>query len=41
MLKSSLCDYSGAYILHKGTITIIVGPATATDTNKRLEKQNK
>ena len=22
MLKSSLCDYSGAYILFKGTITV-------------------
>ena len=42
MLKSSWCDYSDAYILAKGTKTITVVPATATDddANKRLEARN-
>ena len=30
MLKSSLCDYSDAYILVKGTITITEAEADAT-----------
>ena len=32
MLKSPLCDYSDAYILVKGTITV-VGGAAAYNTN--------
>ena len=39
MLKPSLCDYSGAYILVKGTITVdntsTVGVA-ANNTNKKV-----
>ena len=40
MLKVSLCDYSDAYILKKGTI-IVVGQgadtaATAADRNKQI-----
>ena len=37
MLKSSLCDYSDAYILVKGTITVNITAAAdndANDTNK-------
>ena len=41
MLNPGLCDYSDAYILVKKTITITGGPATATDANKQLDKQNK
>ena len=37
MLKSSLCDYSDAYILVKGTITI----AGAGDDAAQLDKQMK
>ena len=33
MLKSSLCDYSDAYILTKGTITVNNTVAGATDGN--------
>ena len=33
MLKSSLCDYSDAYILPKGTITVNNTAAMDTDTN--------
>ena len=39
MLKSSLCDYSDAYILLKGTITVDDTSAagdTANNTNKKL-----
>ena len=39
MLRSSLCDYSDAYILVSGTI-IITG-AGADDSAKRLEEKNK
>ena len=38
MLKSSLCDYSDAYILVKGTITVNNTPAadaTANNTEKK------
>ena len=38
MLNSSLCDYSGAYILGKGTITVddLSGTgAAANNTNKK------
>ena len=39
MLKSSLCDYSDAYILVKGTITInntAAAGADANNTNKKV-----
>ena len=39
MLKSSLCNYSDAYILVSGTI-IITGVG-ADDAGKRLDKRNK
>ena len=43
MLKSSLCDYSDAYILVKGTITVnnnaAAGPAT-NNTNKKVILKN-
>ena len=38
MLKSSLCDYSDAYILIKGNITVnntAAEGATANNTNKK------
>ena len=37
MLKSSLCDYSDAYILVKGTMAIAPAPAPAVN----LDKNNK
>ena len=43
MLKSSLCDYSDAYILVKGTITVanIEGAATAANSaNKKATFKN-
>ena len=39
MLKSSLCDYSDAYILVKGTITVnntAAADADANNTNKKV-----
>ena len=39
LLKSSLCDYSNAYILLSGTITIT--GAGADDAAKRLDERNK
>ena len=39
MLKSSLCDYSDAYILVSGNI--IVDEAEANDAAKRLDERNK
>ena len=39
MLRSSLCDYSDAYILVSGTITIT--GAGADDAAKRLDERNK
>ena len=41
MLKSSLCDYSDAYILVKGTITIAPAPAPAAnpDSNNNNNKE--
>ena len=39
MLKSGLCDYSDAYILVKGTITVnnnAAQDADANNTNKKL-----
>ena len=39
MLKSSLCDYSDAYILVRGTITVVGGgvdnAARAADRNNK------
>ena len=38
MLKSSLCDYSDAYVHVKGTITVdntAAAPADANNTNKK------
>ena len=43
MLKSSLCDYSYAYILVKGTITVdktSAAGATANNTNKKVIFKN-
>ena len=39
LLKSRLCDYSNAYILLSGTITIT--GAGADDATKRLDEINK
>ena len=39
MLRSSLCDYSDAYIIVKGTITVVntaVADANANNINKRI-----
>ena len=39
MLKSSLCDYSDAYILTKGTITVnntVAGAADGNNVNKTV-----
>ena len=38
MLKSNLCDYSDAYVLVNGTITIT--GAEANDAEKRLSERN-
>ena len=43
MLKSSLCDYSDAYILVKGTITVndtAAADANANNTNKKVIFKN-
>ena len=43
MLKSSLCDYSDAYILVKGTITVndtSAAGAAANDTNEKVVFKN-
>ena len=40
MLKSGLCDYSGAYILVKGTITVNNTAATDADANSSSKKSN-
>ena len=43
MLKSSLCDYSDAYILVKGTITVddtSAAGAAANNTNKKVIFKN-
>ena len=39
MLRSRLCDYSDAYILVSGTVTIT--GARADDATKRLDERNK
>ena len=42
MLRSSLCDYSDAYILIKGNITVnnTAGAAAANNTNKKVIFKN-
>ena len=43
MLKSSLCDYSDAYILVKGTITVVdasAAGAATNNTNKKVKFKN-
>ena len=43
VLKSSLCDYSDAYILVKGTITVndtSAAAATANNTGKKVKFKN-
>ena len=40
MLKYSLCDYSDAYILVKGTISVIAEGADANNTNKKVIFKN-
>ena len=43
MLRSSLCDYSDAYILFKGNITVnntAAGGAAANNTNKKVIFKN-
>ena len=43
MLRTSLCDYSDAYILIKGTITvanIAAADADANNTNKKVIFKN-
>ena len=41
MLRSSLCDYSNAYIVVKGTITVTVKPPDATEQNKWTDERDK
>ena len=36
MLKSSLCDYSDAYILFKGTISVANTAAAAANANNNI-----
>ena len=38
MLRLSLCDYSGAYILFKGTIAVPNTAAEGADPNNRKKK---
>ena len=38
MLRSSLCDYSDAYILVKGTITV-TAPGVNSDANNIRDKK--
>ena len=42
MLRSSLCDYSDAYILVKGNLSVsnTAGAAAANNTNKKLIFKN-
>ena len=40
MLKSSLCDYSDAYILAEGTITVPNTAAADADANNTYKKSN-
>ena len=44
MIRSSLCDYSGAYILFKVTITVSNTAAqgeAVNNTNKKKQKKTK
>ena len=41
MLKSRLCDYSDAYILVKGIITITRGPVCADAAERQAHEGNK
>ena len=41
LIKTSLRDYSDAYILVSGTIIIIAGSNNATDADKRTKEINK
>ena len=41
IIKSSLCDYSDAYILVKGTTVITGGPAAGNAAKKEANKGNK
>ena len=38
MLKSSLCDYSDAYILVKGTLSVVLVPTPALNPNNNNEE---
>ena len=38
MIKSSLCDYSDAYVLIKGTITVNNTAATSANANNANKK---
>ena len=38
MLRSSLCDYSDAYILDKGNMTVNINAAAGADPNNRNKK---
>ena len=43
MLRSSLCDYSGAYILVKGNVSVnntLADDAAANNTNKKVIFKN-
>ena len=40
MLKSSLCNYSDAYILVKGTMTVPNTAAADTNANNVVKKSN-
>ena len=43
MIRSSLCDYSDAYILVKGTITVpnmVAAGAAVNNTNKKVKFKN-
>ena len=40
MIKSTLCDYSDAYILVKGTITVNNNEAADADANNTNKKSN-
>ena len=43
MIRSSLCDYSDAYILVKGTITVpnmVAAGAAVNNTNKKAKFKN-
>ena len=41
MSGSSLCNYSDAYIVVNGTITVTVKPPDATEQNKQTDERDK